>query len=256
MKVVHLAALAAASALALSAQHADVNPFNSRQDLEEGMRLYRTSCGVCHGMEGKTGRGARLAVRNHRLGNTDAELFRVIANGVPGTEMPGLWMDEDAVWKILLFVRTLEVNAGEACGASPGEAAKGREVFESFSCAACHIVNGEGGRLGPDLTYIGVNYGRDQLRDSLLEPEKDIGVKYQAVRAVHNGATIEGVLLNHNDYTVHLFDMRENIRSFSRDELDSFERLDKSLMPAYGQLNDGQMNDLLTYMCSLRGLTK
>ena len=253
MTDIRILALAAVSALALSAQHQDVNPFNSRQDLEEGERLYRTSCGVCHGMEGKTGRGARLAVRDHRHGNTDAELFRVIASGVPGTEMPGLWMDEDAVWKILLFVRSLEVNAGEACSASPGDAAKGREVYASSSCAACHMVGGEGGRLGPDLTYIGVNYGRDQLRDSLLEPDKDIGVKYQTARAVRNGSTIDGVLLNHSDYTVHLFDRGENIRSFSRDELDSFEKLDTSLMPAYGQLSDAQMNDLLTYLCSLRG---
>jgi len=253
MQVVYLAALAAASALALSGQHADVNPFSSAQDFEDGKRLYRTSCGVCHGMEGKTGRGARLAVRTHRLGNTDAELFRIISNGVSGTEMPGLWMEEDDVWKILLFMRSLEVNAGEACATSPGEAAKGRELYESSSCEACHTVDHEGGRIGPDLTYIGVNYGRDQLRDSLVEPNKDIGVKYQTVRAVHNGSPIEGVLLNSNNYTVHIFDMRENIRSFSRDELDSFESLDKSLMPAYGHLNDGQLNDLLTYMCSLRG---
>ena len=112
--------LAAALTLPLIGQHRESNPFSSAADLAEGERLYRTNCGVCHGMEGKTGRGARLAVRDHRHGNSDAEMFRVIQNGVPGTDMPGLWLDEDATWKILLFVRTLEVNAATPARRPPG----------------------------------------------------------------------------------------------------------------------------------------
>ena len=42
-------ALLLAVALPSSAQHDDRNPFSSKADLEEGSRLYRLNCGVCHG---------------------------------------------------------------------------------------------------------------------------------------------------------------------------------------------------------------
>jgi putative heme-binding domain-containing protein len=238
--------------LPLAAQHDDRNPFSSRADLDEGAKLYRLNCGVCHGLEGKSGRGARLAVRDHRHGNTDAELFRVIQNGVPGTEMPGLWMDEDSIWKILLYVRTFEVDAGDACAPSPGSAAKGQELFRDKACQACHMAGGEGGRLGPDLTYAGRSFSRDQLRESLVDPDKQVGMKYRTVVVVDGGSTVEGVLLNEDGYTVNLMDRGERFRRFDKAKA-KIEKPAKSLMPAYKDLTPQQMDDLLAYMCSLKG---
>ena len=248
------ALFAFAFAVALGAQHRETNPFDSAEDLAEGRRLYRLNCGVCHGMQGRTGRGARLAVRQHRHGNSDAELFRIIQNGIPGTDMPGLWMDEDSTWKILLFVRTLEVEAGEACEATPGDTAQGGEIF-ARSCLTCHAIGQRGGRLGPELTHIGLTYSREQLREALLEPSKDVGNRYRTVRVETTGGDfVEGVLLNENGYTVHLLDTDENLRSFAREELTSVEKPAESLMPSYaGLLSDDDVDDLLAYLCGLRG---
>ena len=239
--------------LSLSAQHRETNPFSSAEALAEGKRLYRTNCGVCHGMEGKTGRGARLAVRDHRHGNGDAEMFRVIQNGVPGTDMPGLWLEEDAIWKILLFVRTLEVNAGEACVATPGDVTQGAKLFEQ-ACRGCHIVAQDGGRLGPELTYVGLNYSREQLRDALINPDQDIGNRYRTVEVkTAAGMTYEGVLLNEDGYTVHLLDRQENLRSFERSELAAVEKPGRSLMPSYSGVGEAEIENLLAYLCGLRG---
>ena len=242
------ALLLLALALPLAAQHTDRNPFSSQADLEEGKKLYRLSCGVCHGMEGKSGRGARLAVKDHRHGNADAELFRVIQNGVPGTDMPGLWMDEDDIWRILLFVRTFEVNAGEACSVTPGDAARGGSLYQERGCATCHMVGGNGGRLGPDLTHIGLNYSREQLRESLIEPDKQVGMKYRTVIVAKSGSTTEGVLLNEDSYTVNLMDRGERLRRLEKDGA-KVEKPAKSLMPAYTNLSEQQMDDMLAYMC-------
>ena len=89
-----IALLAVIPALLTAARTHETNPMSSPEDFEEGRRLYRINCGVCHGMEGKTGRGARLARRSYRHGNSDAALFDLIEGGVPGTDMPGLWLDE------------------------------------------------------------------------------------------------------------------------------------------------------------------
>lgn len=250
-------ALALASFLPLAAQHREANPFSSRADLEEGRKLYRLNCGVCHGMEGKSGRGARLAKRDHRHGNSDAALFRVIQNGVSGTEMPGLWMDEDSIWKILLFVRTFEVNAGEACPIPPGDAAAGAIVFRDKGCLGCHAVGREGGRLGPPLTAVGLNLAREQLSESLLEPDKQISARYRTVRVEADGRRVEGILLNEDAYTVHLMEGAGRLRSFAKDSLGAVDKPGGSLMPSYRDvLSEQQMEDLLAYMCGLRGSSR
>jgi len=251
-----LAAFAAALIPALlPAQSQPTNPFSSKADFEEGRHLYRLNCGVCHGLEGKSGRGARLALHEHRRGNTDAELFAVIQNGVPGTDMPGLWLDEDEIWKVLLVVRSFEVDAGAACEARPGEAAKGKELYyQKGACSSCHTIGMGGGRLGPDLTAIGSNYDREQLRTALLEPSKDVAARYKAVRVVHRGKSVEGALMKEDGYTLHLMDREENLHSFSKSELETIEKPEESLMPAYGSLISGSdLDDLLAYMCTLTG---
>jgi len=242
------------AASVLPGQHAEENPFSTSDDLAEGRRLYRTNCGVCHGMEGRSGRGARLAVREHRHGNSDAELFRIIQNGIPGTEMPGLWLDEDSVWKIILVVREFEKDAGVACAAEPGDPAAGKELyFGAGGCRACHTIGQEGGRIGPDLSYIGFNYSRNQLRIALRDPSRDVGPRYRTVQVAGSHGMSQGVLLNEDAYSVHLMEHSGRLRSFLKDEVDSVRKPGGTLMPAYGHFNSAEMDDILAFLCTLRG---
>ena len=181
-----------------------------------------------------------------------------ISNGVPGTEMPGLWRDEEAVWKILAFVRTLEAQAPEACVAEAGNAARGREVyFQKGSCQTCHAVGMGGGRLGPDLTAVGARLSVEHLLESLAEPNKQIPYSHRTVRATgREGQTYEGVLLNEDGYTLHLMDRQETIHSLSKADLRNVEHPQESLMPAYGDiLGSEDTDDLLAYLCNLTGFS-
>lgn len=85
------------------------NPYVSAQDVAEGQRLYARNCRTCHGAQGeRADRSARLASKIRHHGNSDAEMFRTISEGIPGTAMPGTYADEKSVWQILAFVRSLE----------------------------------------------------------------------------------------------------------------------------------------------------
>ncbi len=237
----------------------ETNPMHSPEDFAEGKRMYRIHCGVCHGMEGKTGRGARLAKRSYVRGNSDAELFDLIEAGIPGTDMPGLWMDEEDIWKILLFVRTFAETASEVCEPGAGDPLAGKDVFEGTgSCLACHTVGMAGGRLGPDMSYAGAMFSDDQLRTALLEPNLDIADRYRTVRIVTaEGERVEGVRLNENAYHIFVLDRSENIRSFRKQDLQSLEQPAESLMPAYGSLLSGtDVEHLISYLCTLRGSPK
>jgi putative heme-binding domain-containing protein len=245
--------LLAACALA---QQPDKNPFTKFEDIAEGRRLYRLDCINCHGMDGKSGRGTPLASKFRRHGGSDSEMFRTISDGIPGTEMPGLWRDAESVWKILAFVRTLEKTATEACVAEPGDARKGRQVFvNKGSCTACHTVGMGGGRLGPDLTFIGASRSHEHLRESLIDPGKDMPPSHRTVRGVDaGGVRFEGILLNEDGYTVHLLDRGEEVRSFSKADLRQLERPKESLMPSYREaLDASETNDLLAFLCGLTG---
>lgn len=250
-----IALLAAIPTLLTAARTHETNPMSSPEDFAEGRRLYRINCGVCHGMEGKTGRGARLARRTYRHGNSDAALFDLIEAGVPGTDMPGLWLEEDDIWRILLFVRTFADKASEVCNPS-GDAASGKRVFDSQgSCLACHTVGPSGGRLGPDMSFAGVQYTDQQLRDALLEPSREVTDRYRTARLVTaEGERVEGVVMNENSYNIFVMDRSENIRSFRKAELQSLDLPEESLMPAYGSLlSEADLDNLIAYLCTLQG---
>ncbi len=237
----------------------ETNPLHSPKDLAKGQRLYRIHCGVCHGMEGKTGRGARLAKRSYVRGDSDADLFDLIESGIPGTDMPGLWMDEDDIWRILLFVRTFAATAGGSCEPGTGDPVAGKDVFTNKgACLACHTVGMAGGRLGPDMSYAGVTFSNEQLLKALLEPHADIADRYRTVRIVTaDGERVEGVRMNENGYHIFVMDRSEAIRSFRKHGLESIEQPAESLMPAYGDLlSDSETADLVAYLCTLRGPSK
>src|SRR5262249_23074042 len=65
-----------------------------------------------------------------------------------------------------------------------GDAHKGRQVFfrsGTNACGSCHRVQGRGQWVGPDLSTIGVKYGRDELIRSILSPSAAIGYNFRSV---------------------------------------------------------------------------
>ncbi len=255
----YFALLLAIPSILVGARTHETNPMTSPEDFREGQRLYRIHCGNCHGMQGTTGRGARLARKSYHHGNTDAELFDIVEGGISGTGMPGLWLEEENIWRILLVVRTLAETASAGCDPGNGEAAAGKQVFaQKGACLACHTVGNTGGRLGPDMSFAGELYTNQQLRQALLDPARDIATRYRTVRVVTaDGERVEGAWMNETSYRIHLMDRSENIRSFRKADLSSLEMPPDSLMPAYGELlSAGEIEDLLAYLCTLRAPAK
>jgi putative heme-binding domain-containing protein len=201
-------------ALLAAAQSREKNPFQTEAAIAEGRRLYGFYCVFCHGMDGASGRGARLASEYRRHGISDLEVFRVIANGVSGTEMSAHLIPEDDIWKIISFVRTLEASVharSNACAFETEAAKRGRAIFlGKGGCLSCHsaVLDGRprgSGRLGPDLTFIGATQARGHLRESLVDPAKQVSARYRTTKvSLNNGSSYQGFLLNEDEYTIHL----------------------------------------------------
>ena len=165
-------------ALPLAAQHGrylndSQHPFIGKPEaIAEGSKLFSASCGGCHGPDGSGGRGPNLVRRAlwHPLG--DEAIFQVIRKGVPGADMPPTNLTDDQTWSVVAFIHALTGPAVDQKVA--GDPAAGQRVFANAGCASCHAIRGAGGRLAPDLSNIGGSQPLGVIRESILEPSKDL----------------------------------------------------------------------------------
>lgn len=235
-----------------SASTPQKNPFESEQDIQAGDDSFQTHCSYCHGAFGEGGRGADLTTGLYRYGGSDAELFRTILNGIPGSEMAPARVDEDDLWRIVAFVKRLGLATPEEV---PGDPAAGEVVYDRIGCASCHIINGEGGILGPELTDVGRRRGLSFLEESILKPEADLPTNYRGTRLLTiAGQEVVGIQLNEDDYSIQIRDISGNPRSFLKHNLKRIQRDNPSLMPDYRSiLSAKQLEDLVAYLASLKG---
>src|SRR5881628_2662480 len=203
-----------------SANLPETNPYSSPGDVEAGRRLYLGRCGHCHGQSGEGGRGAVLNTGRFHRGGSDRELFLIIRNGIPNTEMPAAFnLPEVEIWRTVAYVRHLGRQG--APEPSTGDAAAGALVYRSTGCPQCHTIDGQGGFLGPDLTEIGARRAQRHLRESILDPSADIPFDYRTAEVTSvTGKRTRGIHLNEDEYSVHLRDMSGNLRSFMKSELE------------------------------------
>ena len=239
-------------ALCVYGQTKESNPYalTDAAALAQGKQLYSYYCVFCHGMDGVSGRGAQLASTYRKHGSSDREMYRTIADGVPGTEMSGHWIEEDEIWKIVLFVRQFEQGAVAKRCVSQGDAARGESLFNGKGgCRNCHSKTS---RQGPDLAGIGASRSIEHLRESIIEPNKAISRTYRLARlTAKGGERVRGILLNQDEYTIHVLDGADRIRSFVRSELMEVALPAESPMPSYAKtLRAGEVEDLLAYLCA------
>jgi putative heme-binding domain-containing protein len=210
----------------------------------------------CHGPGGEGGQGAILARPTLSRAPDDAALFEVIKNGLRGTEMPGAFaMTDHEIWQVAAFVKTLGRPAVSSV-AFPGDAGRGEQVFRAKGCVQCHTVKKQGGRMGPDLTEIGLRRSPDYLREALLAPGASLPEGFMQVRVVTAaGRRMTGILLNEDTYSVQIRDLSDQLHSFWKHELSQFQKeRGKTPMPSYrDRLSAAELADVIAYLASLRG---
>jgi putative heme-binding domain-containing protein len=231
------------------------NPYTSGIDVRMGQREFQSKCTSCHGVDGTGGEeadGPDLTTGRFQHASTDAGLYDVIRDGIEGTSMRGLRRAEDqVVWQLVTYLRTLSDSVDLAALAGSPEA--GRAAFERLDCGRCHMVEGLGGRLGPDLSRVGGRRDPEELARDLAEPSAEVAPRWWTVRVTRaDGTVVEGLRMGEDTFNLRIMDGEERLRSFAKASLRSVEREQKSTMPAEPLL-DEERDDLVAYMASLRG---
>jgi cytochrome c oxidase cbb3-type subunit III len=253
VRYLFVALFAGALLFSLAAASQDSTASPAADDLARGKRIYVAQCALCHGIEGVGGRGPSLNLPSLRRASDTAAIARIIQNGIPGTDMPGFWnLSESEARLVAEYVRTLgrreEVKL-------TGDLVKGKAVFEAQGCAACHIVRGQGGNLGPVLTEVGASRGAAHLREAIVDPGANVPESWLVVAATtREGQTVRGVRVNEDSFTIQLRDARGRFHSFRKAELKELKKdPGVSTMPSYKTLPAAELDDLVAYLASLRG---
>lgn len=226
----------------------------AKLNLEVGKAIFRSNCAFCHGLTGTGGRGPNLAAGRFANGQADDTLKNIIRNGVPGTTMPSFEsMEKDELDNLVLYIHELG-SSGARSEPVAGNAKLGREVYLRNGCSGCHRIGEEGSIYGPDLSRVGVGRPTAYIRESIVDPSKDIPEEYQGVTVVlPDGARVSGVRINEDTFTVQLRDAGQRFRMFDKSRLKEVIHETKSLMPAYTSLSKEDLTNLLAYLDTLRG---
>jgi|RhiMetdeSRZDD1v2_1073273.scaffolds.fasta_scaffold14368_2 putative heme-binding domain-containing protein len=224
----------------------------NKESIRAGMVIFRTRCADCHGLDASGYRGPDL-VAAIAGGVTDERLFQTIRKGVPGTEMPSNNSPDDELLQLIAYLHSVGTTAPSE--RASGNAENGAKLFAS-QCASCHRVAGRGGRIGPDLSRIGIARSPAALIREIRTPSEWIEPNYEAVTLVtKDGQRIRGAKKNEDVFSIQVMDMRERIQGYLKSNLQDVVYEKASLMPEYGpgRLNDNDLNDLIGYLTTLRG---
>ncbi|MFT4863395.1 MAG: putative heme-binding domain-containing protein [Pseudohongiellaceae bacterium] len=225
----------------------------SSEMVATGLRVYNQQCALCHGPEGDLVDGIDLSVGLFRNAQSDEDLSQVISSGAAGGRMPAFSLSSEELSGVIAFIRAGFDPDGVAV--KLGNPVRGKLLFAGKGqCADCHRVNGVGPYTAPDLTSIGARRSAASLQRSLIDPATALLPINRPVRLVtRTEETVTGRRLNEDTYTVQLVDSNNQLRSFIKTDLVSYEI---SSAPSKGPtaLNSDEVADVLGYLLTLRGL--
>ena len=230
------------------------NPLEGNRDaIRDGGTKFRTRCSGCHGPDAHGYIGPDITGL-WASDDSDARIFDIVRRGVPGTDMTPadpLRVPDREIWQILAYVKTLTAAPSTP---SSGNAQNGERIFGA-NCGSCHMVNGRGGQLGPDLSRVGSGRPRAVLLKKIRGTSDNIRPGYEAVTLVtRDGQRIRGVKKNEDEFSIQIMDMRERLQGYLKANLTEVVSEPRSVMPVYGveRMSDGDLDDLLQYLGTLR----
>jgi putative heme-binding domain-containing protein len=229
------------------------NPHATPADIAEGREVYRLLCTDCHGAEGEGGRGPNLRDGVFYHGGADSDLYTTIQYGITGTEMSGFEFSELRVWQVVAFVRSLNLAADPSD--LPGDPDRGEKLFRGKGdCLSCHRLGREGNFIAPDLSTVGSRRSLQYLKDSILDPSRDVRPRYWIANlTIASGGQTSGFLLDQDRHTLQILDFQGKLRSFERASLASVDVSRDSLMQSFeGVFDSKELDDIVSYLATLR----
>ena len=178
--------------------------------------MNKKSCLGCHQLNDEGGRiGPDL---NRSSFNYKPEwLYAWVSNPQnfrPDTKMPNLGLEPKEARAIVSYLVSFQPDGEVKKSKIPellkkyltakGDPKRGYEIFNDpegvANCAKCHLVNGVGGFVGPELSFVGTSRTREFLLESILDPSAVISSGYKTMMILTKERKfITGIKKNEDD---------------------------------------------------------
>ena len=151
------------------------------------------------------------------------------------------------------LVRSLNGPAAESVVS--GDPAAGEKYFVGRGqCASCHMVNGKGWPMGPDLSNVGSDMTVGQIQEALLQPGARIAQGYELVTIqLRDGGTIRGFARSRSNFDVRLQDLDGKFHLLQEGQILAIQSEPRSLMPLV-KASPEELQGLLAYLSRLTGV--
>ncbi len=131
--------------------------------------------------------------------------------------------------------------------------ARGREIFASAQCLACHHFGQQGGNVGPDLSAVGSRFQLRDILEAIVDPSKVISDQYATVTfTMKGGDSYVGQIASENNYSYDAIvnPVTGEHKLIVKTALEKKEVSKTSLMPPglINTLTPDEILDLLAYL--------
>jgi cytochrome c oxidase cbb3-type subunit 3 len=219
-----------------------------------GRNTYNSSCAACHGLDGHgSDKAVNIGAGSDAQHFSDAQLSGIIANGVSGTGMPAFRnLSATQVRAVVLYLRSLQGRA--EARSLPGDPKRGKTLFfGKAECSTCHMISGEGGFFGPDLSAYAATAEPTAIREQILKTQRTPAPTYRpAVVTTTDGERLEGLIRNEDNFSLQFQTKDGSFHLFQKSDLRNLERRDTSLMPTdyRDRLSSSELDDLVSFLVS------
>jgi quinoprotein glucose dehydrogenase len=138
-----------------------------------------------------------------------------------------------------------------------GNADLGRKIFQErmdVYCARCHIINGQGGVAGPDLSTIGSSKDRLYIMESILYPNAKIAEGFETIVLTLQGdTTYAGLLTTETEATLEINSLEDGLVTVNKAHIESIESGPSGMPEEIRQvLTKREVRDLVEFLSGLK----
>jgi putative heme-binding domain-containing protein len=205
-------------------------------------------------LDGRGGERAPDVVGNGKLQRlSDDVLRRLLRDGVPGRGMPSFRvLGPLKIEAVAQYMRTLQGTS--ARGQLPGNVERGKALFfGKAACSTCHMIHGQGGFIGVDLSNYAATQSPAEVRSAITDPSRNLDPQRGAATVTTaGGKRVTGIARNEDNFSLQLQSVDGVFHLFMKSELQGVEQA-QSLMPGdYGsRLTGDELDDLVSYLMNV-----
>ena len=141
-----------------------------------------------------------------------------------------------------------------------GDIEKGKDVFLNHGaaqCVRCHIVNGYGAAVGPDLSTIGKTKDRQYILQGIVDPGAVVAEGFGMVTVkLKNGETVAGILSKETKTEITLKGLDGKGKNYKKTDIAERQKPSSGMPPMQFLLKPREIRDLVAYLHSLKKAKK